>query len=431
LGLKKCTKSGGCQSSQKEVTLDANWRWLHKTGGYDTNCYEGNKWNKSVCPDPETCSRNCGLDGVPQDEWNNPYGIHSDGNELQLNFVTQGQYSKNIGSRTYMLNGEEYEMFQLLNQEFTFTVDVSNLPCGLNGALYFVSMDKTGNQGNGNMAGAKYGTGYCDAQCPRDVKFIDGGANVIDWDPNSQTGKWGSCCPEMDIWEANSISQAFTSHPCTTVKQKKCEDPVTCGENGHRYDGECDKDGCDLNAFRAGVKDFFGKGKTIDTNSKMTIVTQFLTDDNGDLKEIRRKFIQNGQVHEHPKSAIDSLSTQYDSITDAMCKDTKQVFGDTDDHTKKGGLKAMGDAMKDGMVLVMSLWDDHESSMLWLDSTFPTDKTTWGGPRGDCPTSSGRPEDVEANHPDANVKYSDIRIGDIDSTYGDLVYDTPPQIVQE
>lgn len=26
----------------------------------------------------------------------------------------------------------------------------------------------------GNKAGAKHGTGYCDAQCPHDVKFIGG-----------------------------------------------------------------------------------------------------------------------------------------------------------------------------------------------------------------------------------------------------------------
>lgn len=27
---------------------------------------------------------------------------------------------------------------------------------------------------SGNKAGAKYGTGYCDSQCPRDLKFING-----------------------------------------------------------------------------------------------------------------------------------------------------------------------------------------------------------------------------------------------------------------
>lgn len=31
-------------------------------------------------------------------------------------------------------------MFKPLNKEFTFDVDVSNLECGINGALYFVEM---------------------------------------------------------------------------------------------------------------------------------------------------------------------------------------------------------------------------------------------------------------------------------------------------
>jgi len=34
---------------------------------------------------------------------------------------------------------------------------------------------------------------------------------MIDWnpsstDPNAGTGKYGTCCSEMDIWEANSQS---------------------------------------------------------------------------------------------------------------------------------------------------------------------------------------------------------------------------------
>jgi cellulose 1,4-beta-cellobiosidase len=71
---------------------------------------------------------------------------------------------------------ENYEMFKLKNREFTFDVDVSGLGCGLNGALYFVDMDEDGglSEFSSNKAGAAYGTGYCDAQCPRDIKFIDG-----------------------------------------------------------------------------------------------------------------------------------------------------------------------------------------------------------------------------------------------------------------
>jgi cellulose 1,4-beta-cellobiosidase len=54
----------------------------------------------------------------------------------------------------------KYQMFNLINKEFTFDVDVSNLPCGLNGALYFVEMAADGGIGKGNnKAGAKYGTG--------------------------------------------------------------------------------------------------------------------------------------------------------------------------------------------------------------------------------------------------------------------------------
>ena len=73
---------------------------------------------------------------------------------------------------------------------------------------------------SGNSAGAEYGTGYCDAQCPHDIKFINGEANMLDWggsdtDPNSGTGRYGSCCAEMDLWEANSRSQAYTTHPCS------------------------------------------------------------------------------------------------------------------------------------------------------------------------------------------------------------------------
>jgi len=84
-----------------------------------------------------------------------------------------------------MSNGDNYEMFKLLNKEFTFDVDVSNLPCGLNGALYFVEMNESGDMGGDNKAGAKYGTGYCDAQCPHDIKFINGAANSEGWKPSA------------------------------------------------------------------------------------------------------------------------------------------------------------------------------------------------------------------------------------------------------
>jgi cellulose 1,4-beta-cellobiosidase len=34
----------------------------------------------------------------------------------------------------------------------------------------------------------------------------------------------------------------------------------------------------------------------------------------------------------------------------------------------------MGEALRRGLVLVMSIWDDHDANMLWLDSDYPLNK---------------------------------------------------------
>lgn len=168
LPSQKCTKSG-CTNASTSIVLDANWRWTHTTTGY-TNCYTGNEWDTTLCPDGATCAKNCAVDGA---DYTATYAITTSGNALTLKFVT----GKNIGSRVYLMaSDEKYQMFKLKNQEFTFDVDMSNLPCGLNGAVYFVEMPEDGglSKYSSNKAGAKYGTGYCDSQCPHDIKFING-----------------------------------------------------------------------------------------------------------------------------------------------------------------------------------------------------------------------------------------------------------------
>lgn len=178
LAWQKCTKSGGCLTqSQGRIVLDANWRWVHTTSGY-TNCYTGNKWDSSICSSPTTCAQNCALDGA---DYSATYGITTNGNSITMKFVTKTE-NTNVGSRVYLMADDtKYQMFKLKNQEFTFDVDVSNLPCGLNGALYFSQMDADGGMSKyaNNKAGAKYGTGYCDAQCPKDIKFINGEVSLV------------------------------------------------------------------------------------------------------------------------------------------------------------------------------------------------------------------------------------------------------------
>ena len=218
----------------------------------------------------------------------------------------------------------------------------------------------------------------------------------------------------MDIWEANSNAAAFTPHPCTGKGLVECTGTDCTG-------GVCDPAGCDFNSFRMGDQTFLGPGKTVNTNSKFTVVTQFITADNttsGALTEIRRLYVQNGQVIQNSNTNIPGMAT-FNSITDDFCNAQKTAFGDTNSFESRGGLKVMGDSFDQGMVLVMSVWDDHAVNMLWLDSDYPTDKdaATPGVSRGPCPTSSGVPTDVESQSPDATVVFSNIKFGPIGSTY--------------
>nr|AAL16941.1 cellobiohydrolase precursor [Thermoascus aurantiacus] len=423
LTWQQCSSGGSCTTQNGKVVIDANWRWVHTTSGY-TNCYTGNTWDTSICPDDVTCAQNCALDGA---DYSGTYGVTTSGNALRLNFVTQSS-GKNIGSRLYLLQDDTtYQIFKLLGQEFTFDVDVSNLPCGLNGALYFVAMDADGNLSKypGNKAGAKYGTGYCDSQCPRDLKFINGQANVEGWqpsanDPNAGVGNHGSSCAEMDVWEANSISTAVTPHPCDTPGQTMCQGDDCGGTySSTRYAGTCDTDGCDFNPYQPGNHSFYGPGKIVDTSSKFTVVTQFITDDgtpSGTLTEIKRFYVQNGKVIPQSESTISGVTGN--SITTEYCTAQKAAFDNTGFFTH-GGLQKISQALAQGMVLVMSLWDDHAANMLWLDSTYPTDADpdTPGVARGTCPTTSGVPADVESQNPNSYVIYSNIKVGPINSTF--------------
>ena len=165
-----------------------------------------------------------------------------------------------------------------------------------------------------------------------------------------------------------------------------------------------------------GVQDFYGPGLTIDTNKKFTVVTQFVGSGSS-LSEIKRFYVQGGKSIANSDSTISGVTGN--SITDAFCTAQKTAFQDHTHFTELGGLNAMGASLARGHVLVMSLWDDHEVNMLWLDSSYPTDKdpSTPGVGRGTCSTDSGKPDDVETNSPGATVIYSNIRFGPIGSTF--------------
>ena len=165
-----------------------------------------------------------------------------------------------------------YRMFYLLNQEISVDVDTSAAGCGINFTIYLISMQADGGAAQSGYTGAQYGTGYCDAQAPQ---------------PDRPS------CDEFDIWEANSLATVYTTHACDASGT------------------QCDPHGCGFNTYSRGNKNFYGRGAgfTVDSTRPFTMVTQFVTvdgTDNGDLKEVRRYYIQDGKKIDQPTVSLNS-----------------------------------------------------------------------------------------------------------------------------
>jgi len=159
----KCTKSGGCVEQTSALVLDVSAHPVHQLENTNLGCGNwGSPPDATVCPDASTCAKNCIVEGI-QDYTN--YGIKTTGDVLYMKHLRDD--GSVASPRVYLLtpNEKEYEMLQLTGNEFTFDVDVSKLPCGMNGALYLSEMAAAGGAGEHNAAGAAYGGGYCDAQC--------------------------------------------------------------------------------------------------------------------------------------------------------------------------------------------------------------------------------------------------------------------------
>ena len=365
----KCTTSGGCVQQNTSVALDWGVHWIHKVNSSTSCTTSSGGVDPTLCPDEATCAMNCAIEGADYAT----SGVSTSGDSMTLHqYVTNNGATSNASPRVYLLGDDgDYVSFQLLGQELRFDVDVSTLVCGENGALYLSEMDNTGGRSQYNPGGANYGSGYCDAQCPVGT-WINGTLN---------TDSQGACCNEMDIWEANANATALTPHPCQ-------------GDT-------CDKGGCGFNPYAMGDQTYYGNGDTVDTLQPFTVITQFYTNDNttsGILVEIRRLYIQNGNIIQNAVS-----SSGLDSITADWCTSSDSSAASL------GGLTTMGEALGRGMTLVFSIWNDNSQYMNWLDS----------GSSGPCGASAGNPATIEAQTPGTYTTFSNIRWGDIGSTYTD------------
>jgi len=317
------------------------------------------------------------------------------------------------GPRVYLIEEEgvnKNTMLMLKGKEFTFDMNVSTMPCGFNAALYFVGMKE-------NEGEAEKGMHYCDGQAVA-----------------------GTFCAEMDVMEANTKAQQFTTHACIDECGSYNDGAVQCKKSTGGA-AVCDRDGCGLNPFRYGPGStyntegqnlkWYGEGKAyaLDSSQLMTVVTQFHVD-SGELANITRFYLQNGKRIDLPTLYVRPPTDgshygpfELPAIRADFCTD---IYDRWNGNAGYSPLAQMGKNMEKGMVLAMSAWYSEEvysggrpaggktqTGMSWLDGI-----NDWSGLKkaGPCDQTT---TDTGTHH----ATFSDIRIGDIGTT-GD--YPAPP-----
>jgi cellulase len=202
----------------------------------------------------------------------------------------------------------------------------------------------------------------------------------------------------MDVWEANSRSNQIAPHTCGKESLFTCKGD----ECGPTAAGVCDKIGCGDNPYlHRNDKNFYGIGLKVDTSKPFTVVTQFPAKD-GVLQAIVRKYVQNGVVIENT------------SVNVTMDQPFCDAQSGASQFNALGGLKGMGDALARGMVLAFSIWWDEGGFMNWLDT----------GSAGPCNTTEGDPKVIQQIEKAPTVTFSQVKWGEIGSTFGGVAQNT-------
>lgn len=418
-----------CRPVHGEITVDAQWRWAHKVDGWES-CYRDGQWDTEICPSNTECAARCALEGV---DYARELGIvttnannSGGGGTVSLNYRTNLDFAHNLGSRVFLMeNKTHYQTFHLPGNEIAFDVDVSTVDCGVNAAFTFVAMDADGGlarwSSGGAGAGAEYGTGYCDARCSREQRWIAGGANAEGWIPHAAGedprgggyGGLGACCGELAVLDSNSHSVSMSSHLCPWENRYSvCEGVHECG--GAERGVGCDVWGCDYNPFRMGVPEFYGRNKSgVDSGRAFTVVTRF-----AETGEVTKFFVQDGaRIEMPPPRGIAGLPEGDNGLTRDMCDSQAAAFEQRDKWAEREGWKTHLELLGRPLVLALSIDHDYWAWNTWLDSTFPPDSAGRpGGKRGDCYWEDNEPLQAGQRNYKAKAVWSNIRFGPIGST---------------
>lgn len=223
----------------------------------------------------------------------NDGGLSLDSQGVSIADATVSLSMAKASPRIYMLDNSSshYQMFDMNDMKIEFDVDITNVPCDYNLALYFVEMDPS----------AAIGSGYCDAQ-----------------------GLSAAPCAEMDIFEANVVAHHVTTHPCS--------------------DGSCDKSGAAATIMfkESGMGTQMHVSTSFKTaNRVLSDIAQTITDTNGNSKTLAIQdtganggFVSLGQSFSNGMVLAISLWTSgsgglqwLNGVCDSYETDTSKVYG--------------------------------------------------------------------------------------------------------
>lgn len=127
----RCTVAGGCTEATNYLVLDSLAHSVHQANS-TVGCGDwGSAPNATACPTEEACAANCIQEGLSD---YSTVGVTTDGASLRMQMIVN---NVSVSPRIYLLDETEgeYEMVKFTGGEFTFDVDATKLPCGMNSAL--------------------------------------------------------------------------------------------------------------------------------------------------------------------------------------------------------------------------------------------------------------------------------------------------------
>ncbi|KAF4344250.1 exoglucanase type C [Fusarium beomiforme] len=389
-----------CFERYAAVVLDSKLRQIDCCNGSRNTLQRAacKKKNKDQCP------VDCCIHGADY----GAHGIFTNGTDLTLDVgASHPNTPKDLIRVMLMKDENHYEWTQIIDpwdSEYTFDVEVRDVPPGYKARLSLHWMWEKGNMDKkkGDKAGAKYGTGYCDAHCDQGQRFVMGRANYDGWepsqtDPHLGTGHLGACCIHLVLWEGNTHSTDFGHYPCDPRGPHMCK--------GIKCKMDCYSVGCTWNPNGKDQKPFYGPGKTntIDSSRKFSVVNQWFSTQKPMQPVMTRRvmyYIQDGKLIPSAPSDFRTKKKEFHTMDKGFCAAQAKAWG-LGKWLKKNPWWVNHDAWQYDMVPVFSLVRDYEYDMLQ------------GFVHGDDKLKS-----IPIN---ASVTFSNFRYGRINRTFTGLV----------